>query len=102
MRIEFERTGGFAGMQLSTTVETDDLVPRDAELLEAAVEQADVAQLPRRLIAAAPGADRFQYHLIVEQGGERYEVEVSEAAVPDSLRTLIEHLSMFARTGRLR
>jgi hypothetical protein len=102
MRIEFERTGGFAGMQLSTHVDTEDLAPRDAELLESAVEAAKVDQLPRRLISAAPGADRFQYHLVVEQGDERYEVEVSEAVVPDSLRPLIEHLSMLARTGRLR
>lgn len=102
MRIEFERTGGFAGMRLATDVDTADLAPRDTELLESAVEAAKIDQLPRRLISAAPGADRFQYHLIVEQGDERYEVEVSEAALPDSLRPLIEHLSMFARTGRLR
>jgi hypothetical protein len=102
MRIEFERSGGFAGMQLSTSVDTGGLAPRDAALLESAVEAADFAQLPRRLVSAAPGADRFQYHLVVEQGGERYEVDVGEAALPDSLRPLIEQLSRLARTGRLR
>ena len=102
MRVEFERTGGFAGMQLSTDVDTADLAPRDAELLESAVKEADFAQLPRRLMSAAPGADRFQYHLVVEQGGERYEIDVGEAALTDALRPLIEHLSTFARTGRLR
>jgi hypothetical protein len=102
MRIEFERSGGFAGMRLSTSVDTGDLAPGDATLLESAVEAADVAQLPRRLVSGAPGADRFQYHVVVEQGDERYEVDVGEAAIPDSLRPLIEHLSTLARTGRLR
>ena len=102
MKIEFERTGGFAGMQLSTRVDTGDLAPRDAELLESAVDEADIAGLPRRLVSAAPGADRFEYHLVVEQGDERYEVDVGEAALSDALRPLIEYLSMFARTGRLR
>ena len=102
MRIEFERSGGFAGMQLSTTVDTEDLAPRDAELLESAVDEACVDQLPRRLVSAAPGADRFQYHLVVEEGDERHEVDVGEAALPDSLRPLIEYMSMLARTGRLR
>jgi hypothetical protein len=102
MRIEFERTGGFAGMELSTSVEVEDLAPRDRELLESAVESASFFQLPRRMISAAPGADRFQYHLVVEREGERHEVEVGEAVIPDTLRPLIDHLSMLSRTGRLR
>ena len=93
MRIEFERSGGFAGMQLATSVDTSDLAPRDAELLEDAVEAAAFFKLPRRLVSAAPGADRFQYDLVVEEG---------EATIPDTLRPLIEHMSVLARTGRLR
>jgi hypothetical protein len=102
MRIEFERTGGFAGMTLSTSVEIADLSPRDQETLESAVESAQFFELPRQMVSAAPGADRFQYHLVVEVGGQRHEVEVGEAVIPDSLRPLIDHLSMLARTGRLR
>jgi hypothetical protein len=102
MRIEFERTGGFAGMKLSTSVELDELSPHDQEMLESAVESANFSQLPRRMISAAPGADRFQYHLVVEQEGERHEVDVGEAVIPDTLRPLIDHLSTLARTGRLR
>jgi len=102
MRIEFERTGGFAGMRLSTSVDVADLSPRDQEMLESAVESADFFQLPRQMNSAAPGADRFQYHLVIEREGNCHEVEVGEAVIPDSLRPLIEHLSMLARTGRLR
>ena len=102
MRIEFERSGGFAGMQLATSVDTSDLAPRDAELLEDAVEAAAFFKLPRRLVSAAPGADRFQYDLVVEEGGQRHEVHVGEADLPDTLRPLIEHMSVLARTGRLR
>jgi hypothetical protein len=101
MRIEFERSGGFAGMQLAVSVDTRDLAPRDAELLESAVEAAGFSQLPRRLVSAAPGADRFQYNLLVEEGGRRHEVQAGEAAIPDALRPLIEHMSKLARTGRL-
>ncbi|MFN2228262.1 MAG: protealysin inhibitor emfourin [Anaerolineae bacterium] len=67
MRIEFERTGGFAGMRLSTSVDVADLSPRDQETLESAVESADFFQLPRQMNSAAPGADRLQYHLVIEQ-----------------------------------
>ncbi|HUT20480.1 MAG TPA: protealysin inhibitor emfourin [Anaerolineae bacterium] len=102
MRIEFERSGGFAGIQLAVSVDTEDLNPRDAELLESAVASAAFSQLPPRLLSAAPGADRFQYNLAVEEGDQRHEVQVGEAAIPDTLRPLIEHMSVLARTGRLR
>jgi hypothetical protein len=102
MRIEYARSGGFAGIQLATTVDTDDLQPGDAALLEDAVASADFFGLPRRLVSAGPGADRFEYHLVVEDGDRRHEVQVGEAMVSDALRPLLEHMSMLARTGRLR
>jgi hypothetical protein len=40
--------------------------------------------------------------LLVEEGGRRHEVQAGEAAIPDTLRPLIEHMSKLARTGRLR
>jgi hypothetical protein len=45
-------------------------------------------------VAGTPttGADRFQYHLAIEDEGGRRELTLSEERVPDDLRALIERL----------
>ncbi|MBF8284669.1 MAG: hypothetical protein HW378_3584 [Anaerolineales bacterium] len=40
MRIEFVRTGGFAGMRMATTVNTETLPPDEARVLRESVDAA--------------------------------------------------------------
>jgi hypothetical protein len=93
MRISFERTGGFAGISKKTTVDTATLPPSEAQELPRLVEAADLFKLPERITSPNPQSDRFQYRLTVEDNGRQHTVTVSEAALPGTLRPLIEWLN---------
>jgi hypothetical protein len=100
MRIEFVRTGGFAGMRMATTVNTDSLPPDEARVLRESVDAARFFDLPPVIASPTPGADRFQYKITVEAEGRRHTVELGEAAVPEALQPLIQRLTTLARTAR--
>jgi hypothetical protein len=93
MRISFERTGGFAGISKKTTVDTATLSAKEAKELPQLVEVADLFQLPEQITSPNPQSDRFQYKLTVEDNGKQHTVTVSEAALPGTLRPLIEWLN---------
>jgi hypothetical protein len=92
MRISFERTGGFAGISSTKTVDTADIPANEADQLPQLVEASDFFNLPEKITASTAQADRFQYTLTVEDEGRKHTVTVSEAALPGTLRPLIEWL----------
>ncbi|WP_193200084.1 protealysin inhibitor emfourin [Nostoc sp. MG11] len=93
MRISFERTGGFAGISKKKTFDTATLPPNEAQELPRLVEAADLFKLPERITSPSAQSDRFQYKLTVEDNGMQHTVTVSEAALPGTLRPLIEWLN---------
>ncbi len=100
MRIDFERSGGFAGMRMTTTVDTESLSSEETRELFELVEGAGFFELPAKISSESPGADRFQYKLTIEAEGRQHTVETGEAAVPEKLRALIQKLTMMARKAR--
>ncbi|MBD2777956.1 protealysin inhibitor emfourin [Iningainema tapete] len=92
MRISFERTGGFAGISRSKTVDTSTMPESEAKQLPQLLEAANFYNLPANITAPPNQPDRFQYTLTVEDQGEEHSVTVSEAAMPGTLRPLIEWL----------
>jgi hypothetical protein len=101
MRIQFERSGGLAGMRLAVTVDSAALPPDEARDLQQMVQAARLLELPPVLTAAKAGADQFCYRLAVEDGGGQHAVEACEAAVPEGLRPLIRYLTTKARVSRM-
>jgi hypothetical protein len=100
MQIHFERTGGFAGLRLTTTLNSATLSPEDAHKLQELIDQAEFFALPPVLTAKTPGADRFQYKLTVETQGRQHTVEVDEGAAPATLRPLLNWLTTAAKTRK--
>jgi hypothetical protein len=93
MRILFERTGGFAGISRVKTVDTEENIStEEAKQLPQLVEAANFFNLPTNIAAPTNVRDRFQYKLTVEDKGRKHSVTVSEAALPGTLRPLIEWL----------
>lgn len=90
MQISFERSGGFAGMVMATDVDTANLPSEDAKHLRTLVEAADFFRLPTTIAAAQP--DRFQYQITVSDAGKHHSVSVDEAAMPGTLRPLVDWL----------
>lgn len=97
MRISFERTGGFAGTRLTTIVDTATLPIEEANHLHQLVKAADFFHLPTTITSPTSQPDRFQYKLVVEAKSRQHTVNVSEQAVPDALKLLIEWLLEAAR-----
>jgi len=96
MRIEFERSGGFAGIRLRATVETETLPAEQAQEIESLVDAADFFSLPRDLSATQPAPDRFQYEVTVMDEARRHTVRADEAAVPVTLQPLLRRLTRMA------
>lgn len=99
MHVEFERSGGFAGLRLRATVDTESLPAEEARELEEMVEAADLFNLPPAIATPTPGADRFNYKLTVTDEGRQHAVEVSEPSVPTKLQPLLQRLAKIARSA---
>ncbi len=99
MRIELERSGGFAGIRRTSRVEEGALAPEDEERLRAALEAAGFFELPPtpRGGGGARGADRFAWRLRAEDGERANEVRFDEASATDELRAVVELVEELAK-----
>ena len=97
MRIDFQRTGGFAGLTLRKTFDSASLPTDRQRELEQLLETSGFFDLPHELHSAEPSADRFQYRLTVERGGRSHTVRAAEATAPDALRPLLDWLTAASR-----
>lgn len=97
MHIQFERSGGFAGMRLTAAIDSATLSPDDAAALRDLIHAASFFDLPAKREKAPSGADRFQYKVTVESADRRHAIEIDESAVPPSLRPLLNWLTEKAK-----
>lgn len=100
MRIDYERTGGFAGMRLAVTLDTAVLPPDQANTLHSLVAEAHFFDLPTQIPAPSPAADQFHYHVTIEAEGKRHAVEVGEASASPALQALLQQLTLLTRAAR--
>jgi len=100
MHIEFERTGGFAGMRLKAVVQTESLPAAEARELHALIADADFFNLPHVITSPNPGIDQFRYQVTVEKDKQRHTVQTSDVAAPNTLRPLLRRLTVMARASR--
>jgi hypothetical protein len=92
VRIEFERSGGFAGLRrLPVTISDDSLSADESAAWRRLIESADFFHQPENP-PRGPGADQFQFRVTVEMDGRRHTVRVSEGSIPPALQPLIERL----------
>jgi hypothetical protein len=100
MKVGFERTGGFAGMRMAVSLDTDSLNPEQKSQFEQNIALARFFELPTKLVSPQGGADRFQYRIDIEEPERKHSVEFGEASAPDELQPLIQQLTMLARTAK--
>ncbi len=101
MRIQFERTGGFTGIPVSTTVDVDSLSPDEEAEVRKLVGEAGFFDLPAEVGApSSRGADQFQYSVTIEEGDRRHIVRTGDGSAPKALRPLLDWLSAAAQKTR--
>jgi hypothetical protein len=93
LRIELTRSGGYAGLTTKLgELDTEELPEDEARAVEELVQKADVPSLLADSPMRGEGADRFQYHLAIEDESGRHELAMSEDRIPDALRPLIDRV----------
>lgn len=100
MHIQFVRTGGFAGLRLSTEIDGDSLSPAELQNLREALDTAHFFTLPEQMIDDTVGADRFQYEITVDEGDRQHTIVASESALPEEVQPLVSQLERLARSRR--
>jgi hypothetical protein len=93
MRIEFVRSGGFAGIRLAGNFDTQQLLPEQSSTLDKLVEAAGFFSLPQEIKPPTPAVDRFEYQVTISTGQQTHSVRVSEPAAPENLRPLLDYLT---------
>lgn len=96
LKIQFERSGGFAGIKIRFSLEEKDLSPEERERLLEMLQQAGVFNQPK-LRTSPSGVDRFTYRLTVANGGKVHTIEVDESNMPQEMRPLVEYLNLMVR-----
>lgn len=97
MHIQFERTGGFAGIRLACDVDTELLSPEEARQVNKLVEAAKLFDLPEQSSGARQAADQFNYKLVIESQGQQKLIRTTETSAPEALQPLLEWLTEKAR-----
>jgi len=94
MRVEFRRSGGMAGIDMTASVDTAELPVEQAEVAAALMSPGSVPPSP----AAAAGApDRFSYELTVRDGEHTQTHHWTETPVPEVVQPLLTGLGHRAR-----
>jgi len=97
MKIDFQRSGGVAGMTLSLSIDTETLPAAEASELEELVERSDFFAMPEPADSPAGAADRFTYQLTIESADRKRALEVGDATAPEDLVPLLDRLAGMAR-----
>lgn len=100
MHIQFERSGGFTGIPLATSLDSETLSPEEVDALQKELDQARFFDLPAKIQTPGTGADRFEYRITVEKEGRSHTIEVGEGSIPETLQPLVQHLTTLARSAR--
>jgi hypothetical protein len=95
MKVRFRQSGGFAGVVRGAEIDSASLPVPEAAELERLVAAAQLASAER---AAAPGADRQQYEIVVERAGApKIEARFGDGALTDELAALVAFLRARAK-----
>ena len=97
MKIEFKRSGGFAGISVRLALDSAALPPGEREALEALIARARFFELPERRSSVHP--DAFLYDLVIEREGRRHAICLGDRDAPAELKPLLERLIEMARSS---
>ena len=97
MKIQYERSGGFAGMSVKVNIDTNSLPAETTQSFYQALATARFFELPEKLATTGPSTDQFTHRLTIDDENRHHVVEMSDSAVPDSLQPILRKLLLMAR-----
>lgn len=96
-KIKFVRSGGFAGVTLSSELDPGALPEDEAEQAQKLIDEARLFEQPKQIKLRSPMPDRFEYKLTIQEKGKRRTIVVGDQSTPANLKPLIEYLLTRAR-----
>ncbi|MGG6264459.1 protealysin inhibitor emfourin [Leptolyngbya sp. AN03gr2] len=96
MRVTLEQSGGFAGLMITKSIDTQDLSPSEAQQLENLVKSSNFFQL-NSIVEASPQPDRFGYTLMIEMNGRSHSIDLSETNMPEKVRPIADWVQTRSR-----
>jgi hypothetical protein len=100
MIIQYERSGGFAGMVQRAVIDSDQLDPQERQQLQGLLAQADFFNPARAGGGGASRSDQMHYSLKIKDGAQERAVELDEDQVPPEWQALLQQVGLLARRFR--
>ena len=100
MQIEFVRTGGFAGLRLAGSFDTDKLRPDQSAMLDKLIHESGFFNLPDKIKPTSPSPDQFEYRVVISSSVQTHTVSVDESSVPNALRPFLDYLTTLASSSK--
>ena len=95
-RIQFERTGGFAGIRFAADFKPEDLPEEQSKQLLNLLDDLDFDELPEQLLDENV-PDGFTYSITVETKRKTHTVITGDASAPEKMQELLQLLNRIAR-----
>lgn len=99
MRIDFVRSGGFAGIRLARSFDTASLPGDMGSKIEHLVKAVDFFGLAQPAAPSQPLRDGFEYRLAISTESQSREITVDDLNMPPILRPLLDLLTSLAKSG---
>ncbi len=96
-RIQFERTGGFAGIRFAADFNPDDLPDEQSKELFDLLDDLDFDELPEQMLGDSAIADGFSYTVTVETSKWKHTVTAGDTSAPEKMQELLQLLTRIAR-----
>ncbi len=97
-RIQFERTGGFAGIRFAAEFKPEDLPEDQSRELFDLLDDLDFDELPERMLDDSLLPDSFTYSITVDSGRRKHTVITGDSSAPEKLQDLLQLLTRIARS----
>ena len=98
--IDFERSGGFSGRIIHTSVDSLRMTSVEADELNRLLNDAGILDLTNITINNPSFRDQFMYKLTIRKGTKEHFVELTENQVPFAARPLLGYLTAKTRKKR--
>jgi hypothetical protein len=103
MKIYFEQSGGFTGIDNNILIDSNSLDTEEASELQQLLDNANFFDLPSEPAAPLHGADYLEYKITIETNdNKQHSIKTTDLTMPPNVGPLIRYLRRKAVQGSKR
>jgi hypothetical protein len=93
MKIYFEQSGGFTGIEKNILINSNSLDTEEASELQGLLDNANFFDLPSEPAAPLHGADYLEYKITIETNdNKKHSIKITDLTMPPNVGPLIRYL----------